>query len=60
MASPRFPIVSRPIHEAPQRFPWMGIIAAVVIASGAYALSAGSTPTEEAAREAASSQTVTR
>ena len=44
MAQPKFPIISRPIHSAPARFPWMGIAAALIILSGAYALSVASTP----------------
>jgi hypothetical protein len=44
MAHPKFPIVSRPIHSAPARFPWMGIASALIILGGAYALSVASTP----------------
>ena len=39
MARPKFPIVSRPIQSAPRRFPWMEIAIALLIATGAYALS---------------------
>jgi hypothetical protein len=58
MARPKFPIVSRPIHSAPARFPWMGIAAALIIVSGAYALSVASTP-RTVPEETATLQTVT-
>ena len=60
MAHPKFPIVSRPIHSAPARFPWMGIAAALIILSGAYALVVASTPPATAPEETATLQTLTR
>jgi hypothetical protein len=59
MAHPKFPIVSRPIHSAPARFPWMGIAAALIILGGAYVLSVASTP-PTAPEETATLQTLTR
>jgi hypothetical protein len=44
MARTKFPIISRPIHSAPARFPWMGIAAALIILIGAFTLSVASTP----------------
>ena len=60
MAPPKFPIVSRPIHSPPKRFPWMEMVAALIAVGGAYALSVASTPAERAPQEAAASQSVTR
>jgi hypothetical protein len=59
MARLKFPIVSRPVHSAPARFPWMGIAAALIILSGAYALSVASTAPATAPEETATLQTVT-
>jgi len=58
MAHPKFPIISRPIHSAPARFPWMGIAAALIILIGAFALSIASTP-PTTPDETATLQTVT-
>jgi hypothetical protein len=39
MSHPRFPIVKRPIHSPPVRFPWMEVVAALIIGVGVLALS---------------------